>query len=130
VVEQTLIIPVRYLAGSFAYETQNGADVGDRHMSLVATANANGVKPVAYLAECLQNHRDLAERPEHYLPWVYKERIEDPRGAEQPAPEPCEGRRVPEKAPAARLPAPRPPHPLSVPPPIRPPPPAAGPAPT
>jgi len=77
-VEQTLIIPVRYLAGSFAYKTQTGADVGDRFMSLIATANANGVEPVAYLAECLRNHEDLAKRPEHYLPWVYRDRLEQP----------------------------------------------------
>jgi transposase len=76
-VEQALIIPVRYLAGSFAYKTQNGADVGDRHMSLIATANANGVEPVAYLAECLRNHEDLARRPDHYLPWVYRDRLEE-----------------------------------------------------
>jgi len=76
-VEQALIIPVRYLAGSFAYKTQNGADVGDRHMSLIATANANGVEPVAYLTECLRNHEDLAKRPDHYLPWVYRDRIEE-----------------------------------------------------
>jgi len=76
-VEQALIIPVRYLAGSFAYKTQNGADVGDRHMSLIATANANGVEPVAYLTECLRNHEDLAARPEHYLPWVYRDRLEE-----------------------------------------------------
>ena len=75
VVEQMLIIPVRYLAGSFNYKTQNGADVGDQHMSLIATANANGVEPVAYLTECLRNHEDLAKRPEYYLPWVYRERI-------------------------------------------------------
>jgi hypothetical protein len=75
-VEQTLIIPVRYLAGSFAYKTQTGADVGDRFMSLVATANANGVEPVAYLTECLRNHEDLAKRPEHYLPWVVRDRHE------------------------------------------------------
>jgi transposase len=75
-VEQTLIIPVRYLAGSFAYKTQTGADVGDRFMSLIATANANGVEPVAYLAECLRNHEDLAKRPDYYLPWVYRDRIE------------------------------------------------------
>ena len=74
-VEQTLIIPVRYLAGSFAYKSQNGADVGDRHMSLIATANANGVEPVAYLTECLRNHDDLAKRPQHYLPWVYRDRL-------------------------------------------------------
>jgi transposase len=76
VVEQMLIIPVRYLAGSFNYQTQNGADVGDRHMSLIATANANGVEPVAYLTECLHNHEDLAQRPEYYFPWVYRARLE------------------------------------------------------
>jgi hypothetical protein len=75
-VEQTLIIPVRYLAGSFAYKTQNGADVGDRLMSLIATANANGIEPVAYLTECLRNHEQLAKRPDSYLPWVYRDRLQ------------------------------------------------------
>ena len=74
-VEQTLIIPVRYLAGSFAYKTQNGADVGDRFMSLIATANANGIEPVAYLTECLRNHQELAKSPDSYLPWVYRDRL-------------------------------------------------------
>lgn len=117
-VEQTLIIPVRYLAGSFAYKTQNGADVGDRHMSLVATANVNGVEPVAYLTECLENHRDLAERPQHYLPWAYKQRREASRIPDRPAPERGAGQRVPDRPPPAK----RHPHPLSVPPPIGPPP--------
>lgn len=76
IVEQMLIIPVRYLAGSFNYKTQSGAEVGDLHMSLVASANANGVEPVAYLTECLDNHEDLANRPEYYLPWVYRARLE------------------------------------------------------
>jgi hypothetical protein len=117
VVEQTLIIPVRYLAGSFSYKNQNGADVGDRHMSLVATANANGVEPVAYLTECLQNHRDLAQRPEHYLPWVYKERIENSRRSAQPQAESA-APREPQWNPPRRSPGTRAPHPLSVPPPI------------
>jgi transposase len=92
-VEQALIIPVRYLAGSFAYKTQTGADVGDRHMSLIATANANGVEPVAYLTECLRNHEDLAQRPDHYLPWVYRDRLEEldpvPRAHAPPPLSPC-----------------------------------------
>ncbi len=91
-VEQVLIIPVRYLAGSFAYKTQNGAEVGDHFMSLIATANANGVEPVAYLADCLRNHEDLARRPEHYLPWVYRDRLDDAdrgdKGPEAQAPPP------------------------------------------
>jgi hypothetical protein len=75
-IEQALIIPVRYLAGSFNYKNQTGAEVGDCHMSLVATARANDVEPVAYLTDCLRNHEDLAQRPEYYVPWVYRERIQ------------------------------------------------------
>jgi transposase len=71
-VEQTLIIPVRYLAGSFNYQTETGAEVGDHMMSLVATARANGIEPVAYLTECLRNHQALHERPDDFLPWAYR----------------------------------------------------------
>jgi transposase len=85
-VEQTLIIPVRYLAGSFNYQTDTGAEVGDRHMSLVATARANGVEPVAYIAHCLEHHEDLAKRPEHYLPWVYRARLGQPAARPPTAP--------------------------------------------
>lgn len=77
-VEQALIVPVRYLAGSFNYRTENGAVVGDHAMSLIATARAHGVEPVAYLTECLRSHEDLAKRPEHYLPWVYRARTAEP----------------------------------------------------
>jgi transposase len=73
-VEQMLIIPVRYLAGSFNYKNTNGSETGDLCMSLVVTARANGVEPVAYLTHCLAHHEDLARNPEHYLPWVYRER--------------------------------------------------------
>lgn len=104
-VEQALIIPVRYLAGSFAYKTQNGADVGDRHMSLIATANANGVEPVAYLTECLRNHQDLAKRPEPYLPWVYRDRLEQLEG--DPG-----GPKVHTASPSGASPPPRVRHPL------------------
>jgi hypothetical protein len=75
-VEQALIMPVRYFAGSFNYHTEDGAVVGDHAMSLIATARANDVEPVAWLTDCLRCHEDLAQRPEHYLPWVYRERLE------------------------------------------------------
>lgn len=118
VVEQMLIIPVRYLAGSFNYQTQNGADVGDRHMSLIATANANGVEPVAYLTECLENYEDLKARPEHYLPWVYRARLEAGDEESRATQEPCSGQAVehplrtgthrrPSRAPPPREPRPK-----------------------
>lgn len=80
-VEQILITVSRYLGVSFNYQTENGSGVGDRHMSLIVTAKANGIEPVAYLTDCLTNHDDLARRPEHYLPWVWRERH---RPAEHP----------------------------------------------
>jgi hypothetical protein len=73
IVEQKLIIPVRYLAASFNYKTETGAEVGDRMMSLIATAHANGVEPVAYLTHCLRNHEQLSRRPADYLPWAYRD---------------------------------------------------------
>lgn len=73
-VEQALIMPVRYLSGSFNYRTETGATVGDHFMSLIATARAQGVEPVAYLTECLRHHEDLLARPDQYLPWAYRER--------------------------------------------------------
>ena len=70
-VEQKLIIPVRYLMASFNYQTETGAEVGDRMMSLVATAHAHGVEPVQYLTHCLRHHETLAKTPADFLPWVY-----------------------------------------------------------
>lgn len=103
-VEQALIMPVRYLAGSFNYQTEDGAVVGDHAMSLIATARANDVEPVAWLSECLRCHEDLAQRPEHYLPWVYRERLEgaNTSGAAPRAPPPPQPRRTPEPGLSAR----------------------------
>jgi hypothetical protein len=72
-VEQKLIIPVRYLAASFNYKTETGAEVGDRMMSLIVTAHANGVEPVAYLTHCLRSHEELSRRPADYLPWTFRD---------------------------------------------------------
>jgi hypothetical protein len=72
-VEQKLIIPVRYLAASFNYQTETGAEVGDRMMSLIATARASGVEPVAYLTHCLRHHAQLARSPADFFPWAYRD---------------------------------------------------------
>jgi hypothetical protein len=97
-------MPVRYLAGSFNYQTEDGAVVGDHAMSLIATARANHVEPVAWLAECLRSHEDLARRPEHYLPWVYRERLEgaNTSGTAPRAPPPRRPRLEPERRLSAR----------------------------
>jgi hypothetical protein len=75
VCEQSLIAPVRYLAASFNYQTETGAETGDQAMSLIATARANGAEPFAWLTHCLKNHQDLTLNPENYLPWVYRDQM-------------------------------------------------------
>ena len=82
-VEQVLIMPVRYLSGSFNYQTEDGAVVGDHFMSLIGTARANDVEPVAYLTECLRHHEDLAKNPDDYLPWAYRERMKNKSAARE-----------------------------------------------
>ena len=82
--EQALIAPVRYLAASFNYHTTNGAETGDRGMSLAATARANEVDPVSWITHCLENRVDLAQNPEKYFPWSYRDRLQ----AAKPPPDP------------------------------------------
>jgi transposase len=89
VVEQCLIMQTRYLAASNNYKTPEGAGVGDRHMSLIASARINGAEPVAYLEHCLRNHEDIKKRPEAYLPWAYAEQMKTrdgppPQASRQP----------------------------------------------
>ena len=84
-VEQALIIPVRYLAASFNYKTINGAEVGDRFMLLIVTALKNDVEPVEFLTHCLQHHENLAKNPEEYLPWVYRDQLSE---SGMPSPKP------------------------------------------
>lgn len=82
-VERTLIQIVKYLAASFGYKTQNGADKGDMAMSLIATARNFDLEPVEYLRHCLENYKDLAENPDKYLPWNYlKNRSKPPNTIE------------------------------------------------
>jgi transposase len=84
IVEQNLIIPVRYLAASFSFKNQTGADAGDEAMTLIVTARACGVEPVAYLTHCLENHKDLKANPQKYLPWIYRERMKTCAGPPPP----------------------------------------------
>jgi hypothetical protein len=57
------------------------------------------------LTECLRCHEDLAQRPEHYLPWVYRERLEAGKASSEASPRapPCE---APERGPEPALSAP------------------------
>ena len=57
------------------YKTLNGARVGDMMMSLIHTAELNGVGAYDYLV-ALQRHRDhVAQSPAEWMPWNYMETL-------------------------------------------------------
>lgn len=74
-VEQVIKVLIRYRNNSRVYQTEIGAEVGDRMMSLIQTAIAAGVDPVAYLEWCLDHYEDLKSHPERYFPWIYRVQI-------------------------------------------------------
>jgi hypothetical protein len=58
------------------YRTLNGANVGDRYMSLIHTAELNGVPPFHYLVSLLRHHEEVAKAPANWMPWNYHGTLE------------------------------------------------------
>jgi hypothetical protein len=83
--ERALKKAILHRKNSLFYRTVYGAHVGDLYMSLIHTAELNGVEPFAYLV-ALMRHRDaVAAEPTAWLPWNYPR--SDAR-AHAPGPEP------------------------------------------
>ena len=57
------------------YKTLNGAQVGDLYMSLIHTAELNGVNPFEYLTELQRHAPQVSARPSSWLPWNYRETL-------------------------------------------------------
>jgi hypothetical protein len=80
-------------------------------MSLIHTAELNGVDPFAYLVALQRHHEDVAESPDDWMPWNYKATVASladgpsltaPRAPDQRAR--CAGRRAEEIVLYTRLP--------------------------
>ena len=54
------------------YKTLAGARVGDVFMSLIHTAELNGIAPFAYLVALQRHHQDVAHDPSEWPPWNYE----------------------------------------------------------
>ena len=54
---------------SYFYQTENGARVGDRYMTLLYTAQENGLNVYAYLKDLLEHFKEVAADPKPWLPW-------------------------------------------------------------
>ena len=75
-VELALKRAILHRKNALFYKTQNGADVGDRFMSLIHTAELARVNPFDYLVQLLRHTDRLVERPADWMPWSYRQTVE------------------------------------------------------
>ncbi|MCU0522878.1 MAG: IS66 family transposase [Anaerolineae bacterium] len=74
-VEQALKRAILHRKNALFYKTQNGADVGDRFMSIIHTAELASINPFDYLVQLLRNADRLGEEPAAWVPWRYRETL-------------------------------------------------------
>ncbi len=58
--------------GSLFYETSNATRVGDIFVALVCAAEFNGVDPFEYMVTLQRHMKEVAARPDDWLPWNYR----------------------------------------------------------
>ena len=84
VCERALKKAILHRKNALFYKTLNGAHVGDTFMSLIHTAELNGVAPFDYLVALQRHHDEVAKNPHAWLPWNYQESL--PHRAKGPDP--------------------------------------------
>jgi hypothetical protein len=91
--EQALKKAIRHRRNSLFYKTHHGAHVGDVFMSLIHTCELCGSNPFDYLTE-LERHADrVGMKPQHWLPWNYRETLERMKHAQGPSEDSCQDER-------------------------------------
>lgn len=73
--EQILKKAILHRKNSLFYKTEYGAYVGDLFMSLIFTCNLCKVNPFEYLKALQENSHLIADNPEKWMPWNYKDMI-------------------------------------------------------
>ena len=76
ITERALKRAIVHRKNSLFYKTLNGARVGDTFMSLIYSAELNGIPPFDYLLALLRHSQHLAEHPERWMPWNYQATLE------------------------------------------------------
>ncbi len=72
ITERALKRAILHRKSALFYKTLNGARVGDIFMSLIYTAELEGVNAFDYLVTLLRHPREVAERPGQWMPWEYR----------------------------------------------------------
>ena len=57
---------------SLFYRSATGARAGDTFMSLIHSAELNGMEPFEYLIELLKHAEELDRDPARWMPWNYR----------------------------------------------------------
>jgi transposase len=70
--ERALKKAILHRKNALFYKTLNGARVGDVFMSLIHTAELNGIAPFEYLVALQRHHQAVARDPRAWLPWTYE----------------------------------------------------------
>ena len=73
--ERILTKALLHRKNALFYKTLNGAGVGDIFMSLIHTAELNGVEPFGYLVALLRHPEQIAMAPADWMPWSYSETL-------------------------------------------------------
>ena len=69
--ERALKKAILHRKNSLFYKTVYGAQVGDLYMSLIHTAELNGIAPFPWLVALMRNTGAVAKDPDAWLPWSY-----------------------------------------------------------
>ena len=70
--ERALKKAILHRKNALFYKSLAGARVGDVFMSLIHTAELNGVAPFDYLVALQRHHQAVALDPSDWLPWNYE----------------------------------------------------------
>jgi hypothetical protein len=69
--EATLKRAIMHRKNSLFYRSITGARTGDTFMSLIHSAELNGVEPFEYLIELLKHPEEVEQEPGKWMPWSY-----------------------------------------------------------
>jgi hypothetical protein len=85
VCERALKKAILHRKNALFYKTLTGARVGDVFMSLIHTAELNGIAPFEYLVALQRHHQDVALDPSEWLPWNYEAMLTELRARASPS---------------------------------------------
>jgi hypothetical protein len=84
ITERALKRAIQHRKNSLFYKTLNGARVGDTFMTLIYTAELNGVNAFDYLVALLRHPAQIATSPGEWMPWNYRMTLERLGGGPDP----------------------------------------------